>query len=347
MEAETFRRESGCASVVSVPHDSSRSAWKLLASMIRGVPFPVQRNWSTSFDRLLDKERKSANRILVDHFLMGPYIPEDFPGKFVLHQHNAEHIIWRRFAQNQTKLIHKAYATWESHRIARYETILCRRANRVLAAPNDIDALQQIGVDRQKMQETFHLGDPRQITLPDIPFQETQPKLFYAGSLRWEPNIDGLLWFLQSAWPAIRSYHPEVELVIAGDNPDPRLANAVVKTPNVQLLGYVDDLESIQSSCRVAIAPLRFGSGMKVKVMDALARGLPMVTTTIGSEGLVVQDGVHLRSVDQAEAFAMAVVELLDNQAKWEYMRDNARSIARQRYSWEPVLESMEGALCE
>lgn len=315
--------------------------------MIRDIPFPVQRNWSPSFDRLLDKERKSANRILVDHFLMGPYIPENFRGKFVLHQHNAEHIIWRRFAQTQTKLIHKAYAVWESHRIARYETILCRRADRVLAAPNDIDALQRIGVDRQKMQETFHLGDPRQITLPDIQFQETKLNLFYAGSLRWEPNVDGLLWFLESAFPAIRSYYPEVVLLIAGDNPDPRLADAVARTPNVQLLGYVEDLEPIQSSCRVAIAPLRFGSGMKVKVMDALARGLPIITTTIGSEGLVVRDGVHLHSIDQAMPFAMAVVELLGNQAKWEFMRDSARAIARQRYSWEPVLESMEGALCE
>lgn len=117
--------------------------------------------------------------------------------------------------------------------------------------------------------------------------------------------------------------------------------------PRVRLLGFVEDLEPLFRRSRVFIAPLRFGAGIKVKFLTALARGLPTVTTPVDAEGLAVQHGAPLVIAEAPGPFAAAVSERLDDPARWQHLSTAARSRVAERYTWARVLGDLEAAIDE
>ena len=114
---------------------------------------------------------------------------------------------------------------------------------------------------------------------------------------------------------------------------------------SIVLTGFVEDLEPYFQQGRVFITPLRFGSGIKVKVVNALYRGIPCVTTSIGAEGLKVKDGEHVYIKDDAATFAQAIFTLLEDKKQWNYLQENARALARKYYTWDYVLENIRKAI--
>jgi glycosyltransferase involved in cell wall biosynthesis len=201
--------------------------------------------------------------------------------------------------------------------------------------------LSRLGVAKDKFAETYHLGDDSQLDLPSIRFDDTQNKILYVGTLNWEANVDGLLWFLAEIWPKIQGQDPGISLDIVGGNPDPRIVAACQTLRGVQLLGFVDDLEECFSQSRVFIAPLRFGSGIKVKVLNSMCRGLPIVTTTVGVEGLDVVNFKHIVVADTAAEYAQSVLQLMSDKAAWETIEIYSRKLIASKYTWKKVLGDM------
>ncbi|HNY55622.1 MAG TPA: glycosyltransferase family 4 protein, partial [Chitinophagales bacterium] len=157
----------------------------------------------------------------------------------------------------------------------------------------------------------------------------------------WEANIDGLIWFNNEIWPAIKQQHPGIILYIVGRHPDNRLKEMAAKDDSIVMAGFVEDLEPYFRKARLFITPLRFGSGIKVKVVNALYRGIPCVTTSIGTEGLKVKDGEHIFIKDQPKDYITAVDTLLKDKETWEQFRNQSRAIARKYYTWDYVLENI------
>lgn len=329
------------SAAVNVP----RSAGNLLRSVGAGIPLSVYRNRSAQMHAHVERDVTRMDVLFVDHFLMFQYVPRAFTGRVVLHQHNAEHLIWQRYAALSNPGAKRLAAGWEAQRIRSYERDICTRAHVVLAAPNDIESLTAIGVPRERFVETLHLGDEALLQRPNIEFAHTDLRLLYVGSLDWEANRHGLLWFLAEVWPPLLRAHPDLKLTIAGRNADEELTQAVARSPGVELAGFVDDLEPHYSRARVFIAPLRFGGGIKVKVVNALYRGLPQVTTAVGAEGLLVKSGRDLFVADTSEKMAGDISRLLSDETTWTNMRDNARTLAREKYTWETTLSRMESTL--
>ncbi|MRS02605.1 glycosyltransferase [bacterium] len=276
---------------------------------------------------------------------MGQYIPEDYAGKVILHQHNAEYIMWKRFSENEKYILKKIVTHFEASRVQKYERLICNNADAILAAPNDIDALCSIGIDRGKFHETYHLGDEEMLYSPDIQYSETRRSLLYIGTLTWEANIDGLLWFLENVWPIVSQCDSEVTFDIIGRNPDARILAATAQTERVRLLGFVEDLEPYYNQSRVFLSPLRFGSGIKVKVVNSLYRGLPTVTTSIGAEGLEVETGKHIIIADDPSKMANDLIKLLDDEILWNALRDHSRALMREKYTWDRVFYILDEVL--
>ncbi|HVY81204.1 MAG TPA: glycosyltransferase family 4 protein [Steroidobacteraceae bacterium] len=326
---------------VAVP----RSAATFLKSLAAGLPLSVYRNRSALMHALVASDLSDVDVLFVDHFLMFQYVPEQFAGRVVLHQHNAEHVMWQRYANLAPLGLRRAAIHAEAARIRRYEREICLRSDAVLAAPNDIEALIAAGVPDDRFIETLHLGDEALLAQPDIEFAATEPRLLFVGSLDWEANRDGLLWFLEHVWPLLVSRHPGLRLTIIGRNADERLTHAARSQPGVELAGFVADLEPWYARSRVFIAPLRFGGGIKVKVVNALYRGLPVATSAIGAEGLAVTSGRELLISASAEEMALDVGLLLTDEPLWRRVRDGARGLAREKYGWRACLERVEDAL--
>ncbi|HQV78381.1 MAG TPA: glycosyltransferase family 4 protein [Chitinophagales bacterium] len=323
----------------------NRNIKNLILSNLQGIPLNLYRNKSVSFKAKIDACILQYDTIFCDHYVMFQYIPETYKGKIILHQHNCEYLIWQRYAAIEKNLLKKFALLNQAHRIKNYEQAICRRSDVILAAPNDTDELVRIGASRNKFLETYHLGDDALLNEPDLQIDNAENNLLYIGTLSWEANIDGLIWFCQEVWPLVKNKHPETKLSIVGKHPDTRLQNLAAKDSKIILTGFIENLEPYFQKNKVFITPLRFGSGIKVKVINALYRGIPCVTTSIGTEGLKAKDGEHLFCKDDAQAFSDAIICLFSDNEKWKTMSLNARELARQHYTWEAVLENIRIAV--
>ncbi len=320
--------------------DIPRNIANLLLSNLYGIPLNIYRNRSSALKEKIEAIIHDYEAVFCDHYVMFQYIPEDFKGKIILHEHNCEYLIWKRYADIEKNMFKKIALLNQAYRIKKYEQEICKKADRILAAPNDTEELIKIGAKPDKFYETYHLGDDYLLDAPELNFEKTEQSLLYIGTLSWEANIDGLLWFIENSWPLIIDQHPNIKLHIIGKNPDKRLKEIVAQNPAIQLLGFVQNLEPFFQRCFAFITPLRFGSGIKVKVVNALYRGIPCITTSIGAEGLEVIDGKHILIRNHAKDFAEAIDLLIRDQNKWEEISRNSRSLAQSKYTWDKVLEN-------
>ncbi|MCF6171598.1 MAG: glycosyltransferase family 4 protein [Bacteroidales bacterium] len=139
-----------------------------------------------------------------------------------------------------------------------------------------------------------------------------EPSLLFIGCYAWPPNVDGMLWFTKEIWPLVLAKKKDVKLLIVGSQPTKEIKE-LATMQGVQVKGYVPETTPFLESAALSIAPLRYGGGMKGKVNEALAFGLPVVSTSIGAQGFEAENGVHMFIADSPEDFADAVLKLLNN----------------------------------
>jgi GT2 family glycosyltransferase/glycosyltransferase involved in cell wall biosynthesis len=167
--------------------------------------------------------------------------------------------------------------------------------------------------------------------------------LIFVGNFNHSPNIDAVLWFCQEIMPRIQTALPDVKVNIVGTNPPPEIKSLLGS--GIAVLGWVPDTAPYLDSARVSIAPLRVGAGMKGKVGEALSRGLPVVTTSIGAEGMGLQNGKNVIIADDPVTFARAVVRLYQDQVMWEHMADAGRELVEQKYGTSSVMHLLRNLL--
>lgn len=322
-----------------------RNLKNLLFSYFFRVPLTIFRNYDCIFKRKIHGNCRRYDCIFIDHYLMFQYVPPDYNGLIVLHQHNAEYVMWSRMSLKADNVLEKIVLSIEASRIKKYEKNIIGRAKVTLAAPNDIEALNKIGCDKDKFIETYHLGDEENLLAPNTLFRNTKRSFLFVGTLTWEANIDGLLWFLNCVWPLVCEKDPNVTFDIIGKDPDKRIVEAVKNDNKVRLLGFVEELETYYSRSRVFVSPLRFGSGIKVKVVNAMYRGIPTVTTSVGAEGLDIVNGVHALLSEDPVEMANDLFKLLEDEKLWESIRDNSRKLMSEKYTWDKVFTNLKEAI--
>ena len=343
---EKFLARVKLESFLSAPVKVPRSIGNLLKSFYQRIPLNVFRTYSKCFMSEVSHVIHDYDMVIADHYEVFQYIPSNYQGKVVLHEHNAYYLMWERFAKSPDQNIAKRLVSYiESLRVKRYERNACHRADLVFASPNDIDSLALIGVDRNKCCYTYHLGDDSQLQLPTLSFEQTTKSLLYVGSLRWEANVDGLLWFFKAVWPTLKKSNADLALTIIGKDPDPRLIDATEPLSGIVFEGFVENLEPFFQRSRVAIAPLRFGAGMKVKVLSSMCRGIPTVTTSIGSEGMDFENMTHLAVEDNPENMVKLIERLLVEKELWEHLECNSRQLIKEKYTWKSLFSDMHSEL--
>lgn len=342
-----FSAKAPITELITDPVRVPRSALNLLKSYAQAKPLNLVRTYSKQLsDHVADVAHKH-DLILVDHYEVFQFLPAAILSgsksrpPIVYHAHNAYHQIWQRYSETTNNPAQKWVAGFEALRVRNAERKICQRADMVFAAPNDIETLKAFCPDSVTFRETLHLGDDDNLDKLPLDVRFTEAKLCYAGFLGWEPNVQGLLWFLHEVWPGLKQQVPELRLDIAGKNPDSRLVNAVDAAEGVQLLGFVDDLETLYRGSRMAICPLQFGSGIKVKVANAMARGIPVATTSVGAEGLDVLHGIHLMINDDAAEMQASILKLLSQDRLWTQMANTSRHLMRSKYTWKTLFQRM------
>jgi glycosyltransferase involved in cell wall biosynthesis len=160
-----------------------------------------------------------------------------------------------------------------------------------------------------------------------------KPTLLFLGTLGYLPNADGLVHFLDGAWPLIKASFPDCRLFVAGRGLPRALARRLADDPSIDCRGEVDSVDAVYAAADAAIVPLRLGAGTRIKILEAFALGCPVVSTTVGAHGLEVTDGEHLLLGDSPERFAAACRRLLTSPDLALRLADNAAAFVRDHHS--------------
>ncbi len=287
---------------------------------------------------------KSTTRdqtVLICDFLeMAGNVVRSTPWPKVLFQHNVESVIWRRYVDNETNWLKRAYFWFECQRLTRYERETCNRFDLVLAvSEKDRETLRAIGVT--KPIEVIETGVDTEFFAPKTDQLPVPGKLLFLGSLDWMPNIDGMRWFVADIYPRIQHLCPQVTLDIVGRRPTPSISNLQATDSSIRIHANVSDVRPYIAAADVFVVPLRVGSGTRLKIFEAMAMRRPVVSTTIGAEGLAVRSGEHVLLADSPEAFAQQVAALLRDPARNKAIADNGYRMVTRKYSWKNVSQRL------
>ena len=283
--------------------------------------------------------------IVCDFLSMVPNIPD--LSRCVLFQHNVETVIWRRHAEHAPSALRRAYFRQQASRMFQCERDACRSAAHIIAV-SEKDAAQMtelFGVTRVSPVSTG--VDLTYFARPaDRPAQAgAAPQIVFVGAMDWMPNIDGALWFTEKVLPLIRAKLPTARLVLAGRSPVPELKALAAADPLIEVTGTVPDIRPYLWDADLSIVPLRIGGGTRLKIYEAMAAGVPVVSTAIGAEGLAVEDGRHISLADTPETFAARCLALLESRVQARTLVAEALSLVTDRFSWAQVGRHFESIL--
>jgi glycosyltransferase involved in cell wall biosynthesis len=225
-----------------------------------------------------------------------------------------------------------------------FERWAIKRTAFTFAAPNDQASIMDANkLDANKFRLTYHLGDESLLEKPTIDLKGNKPRVLFMGTLSWMPNKDGINWYIDHVWPQVVSKMPSAELIICGKGADSNLVNKAANTKGVSYLGFVEDLNAVMETCKAAIIPLRFGSGMKIKTLDAMYRGLPVLSSNVGIDGLDVEHDNHALICQNDEEWVQQTISVLNEESKMQAMADRARALVRDKYVYPQIFRSMLG----
>lgn len=342
--------QSYCNRVVTVP--LQRTRWQdgvaLGRSLITGEPLLIARDHSVPMyqqvQSLVDKSHFDA--IHADQLWMAPYAlsartraeRRGEQPRLILDQHNAVFLIPRRLADQARNPIARFGYRRESARMAAYEAQTCLIFDRVVTV-TDEDQHYLLQLYRNGRKPHFAGVIPICLDLESMPVVHLSPnagELLFIGGMHWPPNADGVEWFAHQILPLIQARIPGVRFTAVGKQ-SPQSLQAEVLEDNVHLPGYVADLQPYWRRSGVFVVPLRAGGGMRVKILDAWASGVPVVSTTVGAEGLAYSPGDNILLADSADEFALAVIQLLTDQTLAERLVQGGRATLEKYYNWRTV----------
>jgi len=340
-----------CHAVHTVPMRRSRlrDARALLVAGLTGRSALIVRDEIGEMQATLKQlvREKSPDVVHADQTSMAQYalyarsrIPDPESrqtARLVLDAHNALYRIPERMSAHECNPLKRLALRREARALARYEAQVYQSFDHVVCVADE---------DRQVLQERMSVEESRFTTIPICVDPEEKPLIERAqhpravthlGTMFWPPNVEGVLWFAQEVFPRVLAQVAEAQFVIVGKNPPRQVRDLSFQTRNIHVTGYVQDPVPYLAETAVFIVPLHAAGGMRVKILDAWCWGMPLVSTSIGAEGIAVWDGEDILIADTPDTFAQAVVRVLQDPALGERLRQNGRRWVEERYNWRQV----------
>ncbi len=274
-----------------------------------------------------------------DTISLAEYI-QDVGGVYnVLNHHGVESFMMRRRVEHEPNPLKKLFYLVESRKLRQYEEENCVKFDlNIAVSVLDKSMLEEIAPSARF--EIVENGVDIRYFYPGIDYFG-KDRLIFAGRLDQYSNRDAILHFCTRVWPLVRDAIPEMHLTIIGSNPPPRLTDIANNDRRIELLGYVDDVRPYFARAMAVVCPIRDGGGTRVKILDAMAMGMPIISTTIGCEGIDVAPGADLLIADTPDEFLKKIWELYENDTLRAALGTRARKRAEEIYSWDIIGEKL------
>ena len=308
-----------------------------LRALSTGRPYSVARFECSAMRAAISRRLNSGGygAVICDSIFPAVNLPPRFSVPLILNTHNLEYMIVAGYARREFRPPQRLYAGLEWRLLRGWETGWWGRAAAVLACSRlDCERIQRRspGVRCLVLPNTVDTAAYLPQVLPAGP-----RTTLYTGGLDWHPNRDAVLHFVERVLPGLRHLVPGARFIAAGRNPPPQLKKRLARIPGVECLGPVDDMRALIARASVCVVPLRMGSGTRLKILEAAAMAKPIVSTTLGAEGLDFVNGRDLLLADSPAAFAAATASLLLDPAAAARLGAAARITVAHLYS-QPVL---------
>jgi glycosyltransferase involved in cell wall biosynthesis len=346
-----------CHAVYPVP--MRRSLWRNvragLKGLLTGLPMTIVRDEIGEMNALLGRlMRETAFDVVhTDQLSMSAYglmaaaMVNGHRPRTLLDEHNAIYLLAQRMAETESSALRRIVTKREARAFARYEASMCRAFDALLTViPDDREHLLSLlpTAEQEAVGKKFTVVpicvDPDREE-PVEPLAWHPPTILHLGTMFWPPNIHGVLWFAREVLPLIHQRIPDAQFVVVGKDPPPEV-QALQSDSRIQVTGYVVDLAPYLAQTDAFVVPLHAGSGMRVKILDAWVRGLPIVSTRIGAEGIQYREGENILIAADAQAFSQACTKLLTDSALNHSLRTSGRTWVESHYSWEAVYRQVD-----
>ncbi len=328
------------AKVYTVDIDTTVTGWGVLTGFFYEIPYNIRRFESAEFRNQLINLVKTEDFDIIQ--LEGVYLAlylEDIrkhcDSKVVLRAHNVENQIWGRLAAQNSNLLKKAYYRHLSKGIEQFEAKNAPKFDGIIPV-TEVDAQYF----KRHAPQTPLKSVPAGIDFSVYPLPNTAPKsqtLCMLGSLEWQPNVEAVYWMVEEVMPLLLKKKPEVSLHIAGKNPPQSLLD--LKAEGMVMHGMVDSAQEFLNTYDILIVPLFSGSGMRLKIVEAMAYGKCIITTSIGVEGIFCEPNKDILIADTVEDMVDMIVRVLEDDELKKNIQQNARIFVEQKYDWEVLIE--------
>jgi glycosyltransferase involved in cell wall biosynthesis len=255
----------------------------------------------------------------------------------VLRAHNIEHKIWQRIAENCPNPFKKIYLNHLYNALRRFEIGILNKMDGIVAiTPVDARNLDRLSHSTNIISIPFGINLE---TLPEKPVQPAEASLFHIGTMNWYPNEESIKWLITEVWPKVTKRLPEIELHLAGRYMPDWLTKLSI--PRVTVDGEVPDVWEYMQRFSIMVVPLFSGSGIRIKIVEAMAAGKAIITTAIGAEGINYENGQHLLIAKDANSFTDAIVRLCNDKALRDSLSENARKLIAKEHDNNKLMQKL------
>ena len=341
-----------CHELVCVPHQQREKFTagfygELLLNLASDLPYAIKKYQSAAMRQEIATRvaHEDFDVVVCDFLAPAVNVPPRLNCRSVLFQHNVEAMIWKRHYEVQSNVAKKAYLYRQWQKMLAFEAKSCLEFDSVVAVSRE---------DRELMQQQYRVeqiydvptGVDTEYFRPSGRVKLQPQNLVFTGSMDWLPNEDAIRYFTSQIMPQIKQAVPEVKLTVVGRNPYPSLVELSKRDPSIVVTGRVEDVRPFMEEAAVYIVPLRIGGGTRLKIYEAMAMEKPIVSTSIGAEGLPVTDGKEIVLADTPGSFAEAVVRLIRQESLASEIGKQAAAKVREKFGWDTVAEDF-AQICE
>lgn len=342
---EEYRRKTG---IELVYVDLSIRFFPAFLNLFSSRSYHVERfisnDLETALIQILTKEKFDIVQFEV--LYMSPYariVRKYSDSRIILRAHNIEHLIWQRVATSTKNPIKRLYLQHLVKKLKKYECCTVRQFDGI-AAITEQDAVffRSIQCMPSDIKSIPVVAIPFGIDLEQVPESKEQtdfPSLFSIGAMDWIPNLEGIIWFLEKVWPEIHRKYPDLHYYLAGRHmPDSLRAKMI---PNVEVVGEVEDANAFMCSKAILIVPLFSGSGIRIKIIEGMANGKPVISTSIGAEGIQYTKDQNILIADSTEEFIRCISSCIENRDFCETIGRNARELIKEQYHRKVIISKL------
>ncbi|MBN2286347.1 MAG: glycosyltransferase [Tissierellales bacterium] len=324
-----------------------KKALEILRSLCNGKPYIISKYYSKSFSKKVDHyiKHNDYKYIYIDHLQQFQYVPKIFlktlRNKIILDQHNVEYILAKRYYHKLRNPLKKIIVFLEYLKLRSYEKWACRSVGLVLAITNhDKESLQLLCGSSIRINTSPIYIEAEDAFRYKVNEDNSNKRILFVGTMSWYPNEDGIIWFYHKIFSKLKTAHPDIRLDIVGSNPGNNV-RMLGKDSFVTVTGYVDNITSYLERAMLSIVPIRIGGGIRIKILQLLSVGIPIVTTSLGCEGISLTPKKEALVADSERDFLIAINSLISNPMLRKELSLNSINLIREKYSFERASENM------